>query len=296
MGLARTISHLLEHPLNRNRKTAALFNYVKWQLGSRLMPRKVLFDWVEGTKLSVQPGDHGLVGNVCCGLVEFEDMSYVLHLVKPEDLFIDVGANAGTFTILACKARGASGICFEPVPSTFARLEENLQVNGLSDRVEAFNMGVADKDGHLAFSSDLNLVNHVLTDDEPKSDSIEVEVKSLDSVLEGRNPSILKIDVEGFEAAVINGADRVLSNPSLQSVIMELRGHGDHYGFDETAILRKMLDYGFATQTYEPFSRELNSLDGKISTLGNTLFTRNEDLIRERVKTAPRIQFGSISF
>ena len=296
MGLANTLTYLVNHPLNRTRKTQAFIGFMKWHFGSRIVPGQVLYDWVNGSKMAVRPGDHGLTGNIYCGLQEFEDMSYLLHLTPPEDLFIDVGANAGAYTILACKAQGAEGMCFEPVPSTFARLEENLHVNELAGQVEAMNVGIADKDGVLRFTSTINCENHVLAEGEEARSPIEVPVRSLDSLLEGKDPTILKIDVEGYEGAVIAGADKVLSNPSLHSVIIELRGHGNKYGFDEDCVLKKMLDYGFTSRAYDPFTRELKNLDGRNAEVGNTLLTRNEDLIMNRIQASPPIRFGNISF
>ena len=51
-------------------------------------------------------------------------------------------ANIGSYTVLASAVRHARAICFEPVPATFARLEQNLRLNQLDDRVTAHNVGV----------------------------------------------------------------------------------------------------------------------------------------------------------
>jgi hypothetical protein len=107
---------------------------------------------------------------------------------------------------------------------------------------------------------------------------------------------MMKIDVEGYETKVLNGARETLGKPSLHSVIMELNGMGKRYGFDENNILKTMCDYGFETYQYEPFTRELRSLGGKNDSYGNTLFLRNVDAIREELAHAPRITMGSATF
>jgi FkbM family methyltransferase len=289
MGLTKTLRYLLNHPLNRPHRFAAMKRFVNWQFGSRMVPGAVLIDWVDDAKMMIRPGDHGLTGNIYCGLQEFEDMSYLLNVTTPEDLFIDVGANAGAYSILACKARGAKGHCYEPVPSTFETLKSNLNVNDLAEQVKAMNVGIADKEGTLRFHSDLNCENRVLAEGENPSNSIDVPVHSLDSLLEGLNPTILKVDVEGFEGAVVEGADSVLSNPSLHSIIIELRGHGAKFGFDEDAVLKKLLDYGFSSREYDPFTRDLRNLNGLNTEVGNTLLTRNEDLVMSRLEQADKI-------
>ena len=289
MGLTKTLRYILNHPLNRPHRVAAMKRFVNWQFGSRMVPGAVLIDWVDDAKMVIQPGDHGLTGNIYCGLQEFEDMSYLLNVTTPEDLFIDVGANIGAYSILACKARGAKGHCYEPVPSTFETLKRNLNVNGLGDQVQSMNVGIADKEGTLRFHADLNCENRVLAEGENPANSVDVSVHSLDKLLEGLNPTILKVDVEGFEGAVVEGADSVLSNPSLHSIIIELRGHGAKFGFDEDAVLKKLLDYGFSSREYDPFTRDLRNLNGLNTEVGNTLLTRNEDLVMNRLAQAKQI-------
>ncbi|MDG2030316.1 MAG: FkbM family methyltransferase [Phycisphaerales bacterium] len=296
MGLTKTLRYILNHPLNRPHRVAAMKRFVNWQFGSRMVPGAVLIDWVDDAKMMIRPGDHGLTGNIYCGLQEFEDMSYLLNVTTPEDLFIDVGANAGAYSILACKARGAKGHCYEPVPSTFETLKSNLNVNDLAEQVKAMNVGIADKEGTLRFHSDLNCENRVLAEGENPSNSIDVPVHSLDSLLEGLNPTILKVDVEGFEGAVVEGADSVLSNPSLHSIIIELRGHGAKFGFDEDAVLKKLLDYGFSSREYDPFTRDLRNLNGLNTEVGNTLLTRNEDLVMSRLEQADKITINGHTY
>jgi hypothetical protein len=66
-------------------------------------------------------------------------MAYVLHTLTPDDFFVDVGANVGSYTVLACAVRGAKGYCFEPVPTTYRRLLDNLRLNDLTSRVVSLN-------------------------------------------------------------------------------------------------------------------------------------------------------------
>ena len=67
-------------------------------------------------------GETGLTGNLYAGLHEFADMAFVMHALRPTDLFVDIGANAGSYTILACAVAKARGCAFEPLPSTYRRL------------------------------------------------------------------------------------------------------------------------------------------------------------------------------
>jgi len=108
----------------------------------------------------------------------------------------------------------------------------------------------------------------------------------LNGLIGKQEPTLIKIDVEGFETNVIAGADKVLLRPSLLAVIMELNGSGKRYGFDEDALHNKMLSFGFKSYTYSPFKRQLFSLENKISKSGNTLYARNIDKVVSRLKGA----------
>lgn len=289
MAYIRFLKFVVNHPTNRSRKSRALLRYLKWQVGSRLVPGSVVFDWVAGTRAIIRTGDLGMTSNVYCGLHEFEDMSYLLYVMTPDDLFVDVGANVGSYTILACGARGARGYCFEPVPATFKGLKDNLDINHLSSRVTALNIGVADSNGELTFTSKDGPGNRVVLNHEAVRDSITVPVRTLDSVLSGEAPTFLKIDAEGFETAVLEGASSVLSNPSLHSVLIEMIGMGRQYGFNEDSICERMAAFGFGAYAFDPLSRQLRRLVEKKTASGNTLFVRNESEVMKRIANAPRI-------
>jgi FkbM family methyltransferase len=287
--LMHTLKFIANHPLNRGRRVRAFSKFLRWQIRRRWAPGPVIYRWVNGSKVIVRPGETGVTGNVYCGLHEFEDMAYLLHVMNAADLFVDVGANVGVYTVLACAVKGARGICFEPVPATYDRLLENLRLNVLCGRVEALNLGVADTEGELLFTSDENTMNHVVPERAHGPNTVRVRVSPLDVILQDRRPSVLKIDVEGFETRVLAGAAATLRHTSLHSVIMELNGSGDRYGFDEDKILETMASFGFTPYRYAPFTRSLERTEGGKSQSGNTLFVRDLELAQRRISVAPPV-------
>jgi FkbM family methyltransferase len=286
MPLMNTIKFIITHPLNRDNKFNALLRFAKWQIGSRLVPGNVVCDWVNGAKFLARTGEAGITGNIYTGLHEFTDMAFLLHVLRDDDLFVDVGANVGSYTLLACAAIGAKGYAFEPVPATYKRLVENIRINHLEDRVQYLNIGVGREPATIAFTSDMDTTNHALAHGEQNANEIDVEVTTLDTALLNRSPSLLKIDVEGYETAVLEGATATLGNKALHSVIMELNGTGNRYGFDESRILEMMFDHGFRTFSYNPIEKCLINLEGKNPSSGNTLFIRDEAVVLERIKNS----------
>lgn len=289
MKLLNTLKSITSHPLNRRNRMGAVSRFVRWQLATRLWKDGVAVKFVNDTRLLVTRGMHGATGNIYSGLHEFEDMALVLHLLRGEDSFVDVGANVGSYTVLAGGVVGARCISIEPTPVAFHHLMDNINLNGINAAVSALNIGAGQENGVIHFTSGLDTLNHVATDAERASGkTVEVPVRKLDEVLEGFEPLLVKIDVEGFETRVIAGAHETLCRQSLSGVIMELNGSGNRYGFDESKLHATMLDHGFKTYTYSPFRRELMPLGGKNANSGNMLYLRNIDEVVSRLGSAPK--------
>ncbi|GAA4854137.1 FkbM family methyltransferase [Luteimonas vadosa] len=290
MALLDVLSFVMRHPLNRGMRFRALQQFLSWQLSSRLVPGGVLFDWIEGSRLIVRPGQTGLTGNIYCGLQEFAEMGYLLHVLRPGDLFVDIGANLGSYTILASAVVGADTICVEPVPDTYAALIENVRVNGAEERVTCIQAAVGAREGTSWFSTGLGPGNHMIQGAEGGAGGLEVETMTLDRLLEGVHPALIKIDVEGFETEVIEGGAETLSRPSLHSVIMELNGSGNAYGFDEDRVLQTMRAHGFSLCTYDPLQRRVDALPILDPALDNCIFIRDVALARARTLDSRQYQ------
>jgi len=271
------------HPLNRGDRIAAFSRVVRWQIASRLMEGPIAFPFANGTYLFASRGMTGATGNWYCGLAEYEDMSFVRDVLKDGDLFVDVGANIGAYSILAL-GRGANVIAIEPIPETYSRLRQNIALNGFNDKIETFNIGLGAQKGDLRFSVDMDTVNHVLEEKEIYSNSLSISVRRLDDILQDRKPLVIKIDVEGFENEVIEGAFKTLVDKNLIAVIMELNGSGKRYGFDEDALHEKMLQFGFQTFLYDPVHQSLISMDMQRNFSGNTLYLRDIDAVMSRLQ------------
>ncbi|MCB0396426.1 MAG: FkbM family methyltransferase [Flavobacteriales bacterium] len=278
---------LKEHPLTRGHSTSALFRFARWQVMSRLRERLEV-PFVGDSRLVVKKGMVGATGNIYVGLAEFPEMSFLLHVLRPGDLFVDAGANVGVFTVLASAVAGADSVAFEPVPETFHWLEENVRVNKMTQKVRALNMGLGEESSTIHFTKNLDSVNHVVMNPVNTEDTIPVKVDRLDVSIAPRFPFLMKIDVEGFEYQVINGATRVMENPTLSAIIIELNGSGRRYGIEDKQIKERLEGYGFKPHYYEPLSRNLFSVDETWKG-DNVIYIRNEEVVRDRIRSADKI-------
>jgi methyltransferase, FkbM family len=295
----KLIKWVFNHPLNRRNKIRALSRLVRWQIGSRLVHGGIVFEWINGTRVITQAGETGFTGNIYGGLHEFEDMAFVLHVLREGDIFVDVGANVGSYTLLACTTTGVRGVAFEPIPATFNRMFDNVRLNHWEGRVRCVNKGVGEAHGELRFSSLLDTCNHVLAKGEIEGEGggESVEMTTLDDEVENDIPFLMKIDVEGFETLVLRGGAKTFRNMTLKAVIMELNGSGVRYGFNESDIFKQMKDWGFVSVAYAPFTRTLHRIAGDaFKTSGNTLFVRDFKCVETRLKEAPNVLVNGVTF
>jgi FkbM family methyltransferase len=288
--LLDTLKFIFRHPATRNNKWAAFRRFAGWQIRSRAFKYPVVYPFIENSKLIVQKGMTGATGNIYTGLHEFEDMMFLLHLLRPGELFVDVGANIGSYTILASSVSGAKVISFEPVPETFLHLKHNVDINDRESFVELNNSGVGDKPGKLNFTSGYDTMNHVVTDLPVSSAGlIQVDILTLDEALSGVLPVLIKIDTEGFELAVLNGAKSTLQKTSLLAIIVEINGSCRRYGIKETEIHECILESGFRPVSYNPVSRDLLKVNS-FNPHGNTIYIKNEKEVQQRIRSARKFR------
>jgi FkbM family methyltransferase len=250
-----------------------------------MLQKSIIHSWIGETKFYVSSGETGLTGNIYVGLHEFNDMSFLLHLLTQNDLFVDIGSNSGSYTILASGAVRAKSISIEPVPGTFQRLLKNIELNGMRERVAPMNIGLSSEKGVLAVTTNSDTTNHLVLGP-TLLNTTQVEVETLDGICSGENPTLIKIDVEGWELKVLSGADKVMKNEKLLALILEINENGEKLGVQEKELLDLLARYGFFPVAYDPFTRSTTRISGHNSSGGNTIFVRNVDAISSRVRAA----------
>jgi FkbM family methyltransferase len=142
----------------------------------------------------------------------------------PEEIFFDIGANIGYFSCLAAACGVRQVIAFEPDPFVCSILLYNLDLNRWSKVVSIRQNALSDAPGAIPFqrSSD-SCVSGFGIWDRNVIDTFDVEAVTLDSIpLEGGpKPTIIKIDVEGWEQRVLAGAGQIFSVSPPRLVIFE---------------------------------------------------------------------------
>jgi FkbM family methyltransferase len=274
------------HPLIADAPWSAINRFLRFRIARRVCGLSIVVPYVNDTKLIVGNDISVAYFNpIYCGLPDHECISFMLHLLTDDDLFGDVGAHVGLYSVAASGVCGAKTVSMEPVPNTAETLRLNIAINGLGGLVDILEIGVGAEAGELEFSTDEGASNHVLVD----KSGCRVPVLPLDEVFAARTPVLLKIDVEGYETNVIKGGQRLLEDVALKAVVMEMTGLGPRYGFDEPALDREMRRFGFNCFSYDPWSRKLNPCDPSYD-WRNPIYVRDLAFVEHRLRTARRFR------
>jgi hypothetical protein len=144
------------YPLTADVPWSAISRLLKWQIARRCGGSKIsmVVPFVDDTKIVISTVMSSANDTLYFGLYEFWQMTFVLHLLVKGDLFGDVGANAGIYSILASGVRGAKSVAIEPVPSTLEAFRLNIAINELGRLVEVLEIGVGSEPAELNFSTD----------------------------------------------------------------------------------------------------------------------------------------------
>lgn len=153
------------------------------------------------------------------GRYEPEKTAALADTVRAGDIVYDVGAHVGYFTVLMSQTVGADGriYAFEPRPLNQRFLARHLRVNRC-DNVEVFHLSVGDRDGPARLETRTGTgTGHVAEDGD-----LEVDMVSIDAMVGNGHlppPTFIKIDVEGGELRVLEGARHVLETHRPRMVL-----------------------------------------------------------------------------
>ncbi len=187
---------------------------------------------------------------------EWNVKRFMIEQGKKHDVFIDIGANIGVYTILHAR-NGLQCYAFEPAYDNFKALHINLMLNNLEKEVSYYNIGLSDVPRKATFIFDpLNTgATHLrsIPAEDPSVDErgklTEVELVRLDDMIEKldipkEKNILMKIDVEGMEAHVIKGAKKFIQNYPNLVITLESVHTGEH---NIKLVLNEIAEFEYST-------------------------------------------------
>jgi FkbM family methyltransferase len=222
----------------------------------------------ESGYLLVDADDHAvLMALVDSGDLEPGTRRVIRRLVRPGDTFIDVGANVGVHTLCAAHAMQGNGrvIAFEPFPRTSELLKRTVTMNGLASICTVRQEAVSDQPGEKDLYVGLVSAHHSLIELDnlvsASSPPVNVPVVRLDDVISLLDRvDLIKIDVEGMELEVLNGARRIVSENPNMAIIAEFGpSHLQRSGHSAADWLDAFTKLGFDRRVIDPVTGLLST-------------------------------------
>jgi FkbM family methyltransferase len=145
-------------------------------------------------------------------------------ILRPGDTYLDIGANGGGLTALACQIVHTHGAVFavEPQPHLAALVRQTLELNDVEGRV--FEVAAGDRDGVATLVVPMRRSGNATLSMSGQGRRVSVAVNRIDDLVRemgGRDVTLLKLDVEGHELAALKGADALLRT-SRPTIVFEL--------------------------------------------------------------------------
>jgi len=177
------------------------------------------------------------------------DEKFFRAYLKTGDVVIDVGANIGYFSLLSAALVGPTGQVYaiEAHPQISRFLQGNVKANKF-ENVEVHNCALGNKTGTVCLSDQKKDDRNMVVKDRP---GLEVPLKKLDDLkITDQNINLLKIDVEGYEKFVLEGAVELL--PRVQCIYFETCDvFSTEFGYTSTQLCQIILDHGFTIYRWQ---------------------------------------------
>jgi len=193
---------------------------------------------------------------------EPDTIAWIQETLKENDIFYDIGANVGVFSLYAAKHKAATVVAFEPFAPNYALLNHNIFLNGLSESITALNIAINDKSAlsHLNVSSLRpgkagnsfgNAIGSRGNAYEPifRQGVIGMSLDDFIASYDTPFPTHIKIDVDGNEPLIIEGMGKTMADARLKSIAVEINNDLPRH----VDALEKIKAHGFTPLSEERF-------------------------------------------
>lgn len=221
----------------RNRhigRSLALVKHLQWQVrkGLNLFPFEQTLSKSRIIARHRRCGVSALINSQ--GLYNYNNMNLVKLLLREGGIFFDIGANIGSYTLIASEQEKGAVYAFEPHPVTFSFLKENVCLNRRKN-VYLFNLALGAEEGEIRLTDEAGSATNRRVHERSEG-TVRVLSRRADAFCLERCvvPNYVKIDVEGFEYEVLEGFGDRLREVDLWMI--EMNGLSEERSKGEKAI------------------------------------------------------------
>jgi FkbM family methyltransferase len=256
----KRIKTIFLHPANRHARFQAVWRALSWQFTYKRSNTPIDI-CAFGYQLRLYPNDFITRAIIYyTPFNEYHSMKFVERYLRPGDSFIDIGANIGTYSLLASALVGETGSVesFEPGTTTYKRLQENINRNQIT-QVNLHQVALGATEETVNFTTEYDATNFVVSNSTGFNAKITtVPCQRLDRSLSiNRSFAMAKIDVEGYELSVLQGATSFLGYCNPPVIQLEINGSSSRYGIEDKDLIDFLKYYGYEPAIYNAETNQL---------------------------------------
>ena len=238
--------------------------------------------------------DSTLSPMIVAGGYEMNERLFIRRYLRPGDCFVDIGANIGLFSLEAAVVVGKAGkvYSFEPNPKTYDHLQENIRINNLVN-MTALKCGVSSVHGTARLWVPADNFDAWSSFGKPTAgerfESEDVPVVTLDEFVQANQLagciSMIKIDVEGWETAVLTGGLNCLAGSDAPLLQVEFTQQAALNANSSCAeLFNQITSLGYTVCAYDHVKNRLDVVEKNLDWEYENLFaTKNLERANQRL-------------
>lgn len=269
---------ILSNPHDKSSSIKKILKIIIWKSYQRFIKRDVILTISVQSKLIVPVNSsYGSILIYTNQTSDYNETQLLKRILKQNDVFIDVGANIGYFTMLAASLiKTGKIIAFEPNTSLLSNIQQSLTISNIPKELyslEASAVGATNGYANFIIEPESELSHLSATSN---TRSVKVPIVTLDKYLSKHKINkvkLIKIDTEGFEPDVFKGLSKSLSNSLVDNILYE---HGNYFAFNDKyyQLIDEYSKFGYVL-FFKDFSTILKANDLRnISVRTNLLLSR----------------------
>lgn len=276
----KTLEYIWLHPNCKQQRILSISRFLGWQFYKRLTQLNLDIILTDDVKIRCYPDSRSAATVLYCGLYDYHEMNFLLRYLRSEDIFLDIGANIGVYTLLAAsKIHSGSIYSFEALPKNYKRLEENLKLNQF-EQVKTYELAISDSKGsvalNLAEGDSMPFISQTAT-----KNTITVPTDTLDHLLQNQsfaNLTLAKMDIEGAEILALKSATSLLKQQRPHVWILEINDAVNNFGHQKQDLVDLLSSYGYNLYNYDADTNQLQLITLEQQQGNNVLAIANSAL------------------
>ena len=262
MNYLASLNGVLNHPLNINNKARTLLRIFLWKINQFSIKKPLIVEMEKGVKCICYPDSSFGSLIVYTRIPDYEEVQFIMKILRDRDTFVDVGAGIGDYSLIAAgKIKKGKVYAFEPVDSSLKNFRENIRINEFQDRIKVFENVVSEKTGNERFVcetvSEVSSIGRKGLGKLKKAISLDNFAK----VEKIKRINFLKIDVEGAEMKILRGAKGLLMAKKVDYILFEINKKSKNYGYRPDDLIRLLSGYGYNLFRFDNGLKSITQID-----------------------------------